>query len=206
MAAPAPNIVVSSANDGISSPDSDASTTRDNASLLENVATDANGDAKAVVANVVTANDSASQAPDSTVNNKADEVDSSTVAAGCSTLPPPKRSAAPRKKVALAPGCSHLDWMRLTASGVDLSGVGGRLRGYTRAEVRQHRTVDDCWLVYRGRIYNVTPYLKFHPGGVKEVMKGAGKDATKLIDKIHAWVNVENMLARCLVGGLIEED
>lgn len=87
-------------------------------------------------------------------------------------------------------------------SGKDLAGNQGRLRAITAAEVRQHRKLDDCWMIIKGRVYNVTPYMLFHPGGEKELMKGAGKDATKLFDEIHAWVNVEAMLKSCLLGVL----
>lgn len=38
--------------------------------------------------------------------------------------------------------------------------------------------------------------------GVDELMKGAGKDATKLFDDIHAWVNYEQLLCKCFVGPL----
>lgn len=40
----------------------------------------------------------------------------------------------------------------------------------------QHRSRDDCWQAYAGKVYNVTPYLKYHPGGVGELMRAAGKD------------------------------
>lgn len=40
----------------------------------------------------------------------------------------------------------------------------------------QHKTRDDCWQAYMGKVYNVTPFLKFHPGGVGELMRAAGKD------------------------------
>ena len=46
----------------------------------------------------------------------------------------------------------------------------------------------------------MTPYLKFHPGGVTELMKGAGRDATALCEKAHPYVNVHNMVDKCLVG------
>ena len=38
------------------------------------------------------------------------------------------------------------------------------------------------------QVYNITPYIKYHPGGVQYIMKGAGRDATALFNKYHAWV------------------
>ena len=35
-----------------------------------------------------------------------------------------------------------------------------------------------------GKVYNITPYLEFHPGGVSELMRGAGKDSTDLFDEV----------------------
>ena len=31
----------------------------------------------------------------------------------------------------------------------------------------------------------MTPYMKFHPGGVDELMRGAGKDCTILFDEVR---------------------
>lgn len=33
-------------------------------------------------------------------------------------------------------------------------------------------------------------------------MKGVGKDATKIFDDVHAWVNYEQLLSKCLIGPL----
>lgn len=63
----------------------------------------------------------------------------------------------------------------------------------------------DAWMVLNGKVYNVTPYAPFHPGGVPEMMRGAGRDGTKLFGEIHPWVNYETMLSACLVGLLVEE-
>ena len=54
-------------------------------------------------------------------------------------------------------------------------------------------------------MYNITPYLPFHPGGEGELMKGAGRDAAKLFMEVHPWVNWEAMLGECLVGILVSE-
>ena len=46
----------------------------------------------------------------------------------------------------------------------------------------------------------MTPYISFHPGGVKYIMMGAGRDATLLFNKYHAWVNIDFLMSKCLVG------
>lgn len=38
--------------------------------------------------------------------------------------------------------------------------------------------------------------------GIDELMKGVGLDATKLFDDVHAWVNYEQLLAKCFIGPL----
>jgi len=109
-----------------------------------------------------------------------------------------------RQKIALEPGHSPLDWAKLTSSGANLRGVS-EIRKYTIDEVRLHKSKDDIWTVFNGKIYNITPYLKFHPGGEKELMRSAGKDGTKLFMTTHAWVNYEFMLEKCFVGFLVGE-
>ncbi|KAJ1847173.1 hypothetical protein LPJ57_008851, partial [Coemansia sp. RSA 486] len=104
-----------------------------------------------------------------------------------------------RKKVALKPGFSPLDWALLLRSGENLSGVP-QPRMYTMAEVQQHNKRDDCWMVIANKVYNVTRYMDFHPGGKAQLMRAAGKDGTKLFYETHAWVNADNILGPCLVG------
>ncbi|KAK7872919.1 hypothetical protein R5R35_004239 [Gryllus longicercus] len=109
----------------------------------------------------------------------------------------------PRNKVALQPGHSLMDWIRLGASGrVDLTGVGGRPRDVSPEQLAQHASRGDCWLALRGRVYNVTHYMDFHPGGAEELLRGAGRDATDLFNQVHAWVNYESILQKCVVGRL----
>ena len=37
-------------------------------------------------------------------------------------------------------------------------------------------------------------------------MLGAGKDCTDIFNRYHAWVNCDQILSKCLVGYLIEEE
>ncbi|XP_050429995.1 cytochrome b5 reductase 4 [Adelges cooleyi] len=111
-----------------------------------------------------------------------------------------------RNKVALAPGHSLMDWIRLGNSGSDLTGLGGKLISVSRSELARHNKRSDAWLAIRGTVYNVTRYMDFHPGGVDELVRGIGTDATKLFSEIHAWVNYESILQKCVVGHLVNDE
>ncbi|XP_053795750.1 cytochrome b5 reductase 4 isoform X1 [Vidua chalybeata] len=104
------------------------------------------------------------------------------------------------RNVPLKPGRSLMDWIRLTKSGKDLTGLKGRLIEVTEDELSKHNKKEDCWICIRGFVYNVTPYMEYHPGGEDELMKAAGTDGTDLFDQVHRWVNYESMLKECLVG------
>ena len=89
--------------------------------------------------------------------------------------------------------------------------------------LKEHRTKDDIWSAFNGKVYNITPYIPFHPGGEKELMRVAGRDGTKLFGAsiqsfpspltnssrlpatTHGWVSAEMMLDSCLVGFLVPE-
>lgn len=124
-----------------------------------------------------------------------------------SGLAPPTTGSAtgnPRNKTALKPGRSLMDWVRLGHSGTDLAGTKGALLDVTRQELAKHNKKKDAWMALKGKVYNVTPYMEFHPGGEDELMRGVGQDATQLFNDVHKWVNFEGMLQKCLVGRLVE--
>ncbi|XP_014669144.1 PREDICTED: cytochrome b5 reductase 4-like [Priapulus caudatus] len=108
-----------------------------------------------------------------------------------------------RGKVALLPRHSLMDWVRLGNSGVDLAGVGGNRLSVTPEQLARHNAPDDCWMCLKGTVYNVTPYMQYHPGGSDELMRGAGQDALDLFNEVHRWVNIESMLSKCLVGRMV---
>lgn len=40
------------------------------------------------------------------------------------------------------------------------------------------------YALFLGLVYNVTPYMDYHPGGEDELMKAAGIDGTDLFDQV----------------------
>ncbi|KAL1956061.1 hypothetical protein VTO42DRAFT_7656 [Malbranchea cinnamomea] len=131
-----------------------------------------------------------------------------------STLSPPVsvpgQPARPSRKVVLQPGHSPLDWAALTSNPrSNLRGnVPPTLIRVTPSMLKMHngRKGRDAWTSYRGKVYNITPYIPFHPGGKAEIMRGAGRDSEKLFMEIHPWVNWDGMLGECLVGILVAEN
>lgn len=116
----------------------------------------------------------------------------SAVAAAPQSGRPPRR----RAKVALAPGRSQMHWMR------DMGAMPQRrVAAVSLDDVARHCTAGDAWMAVRGRVYDVTRYVEYHPGG-RILLDGAGKDATALFDRYHSWVNIDMMLKNCLVGVL----
>ncbi|VDK88619.1 unnamed protein product [Litomosoides sigmodontis] len=108
-----------------------------------------------------------------------------------------RASEAKRPKVALTHGRSLMHWIKLTSSKCTEAKVK---RGIDHVELSKHASVGDCWILLGERVYDVTDYLAFHPGGVEELMRAAGTDGTDLFNKSHAWVNYATMLKTCFVG------
>lgn len=90
------------------------------------------------------------------------------------STPPPsdqmRASGSGRRKVALPPGRSQLDWMR-NSRAIQRK----RARPITIEEVAAHKSRSDAWMVVDNTVYDVTPYIEYHPGGIPMLMSGAGK-------------------------------
>jgi len=44
------------------------------------------------------------------------------------------------------------------------------------AELKSHNNVDDCWVEYKGSVYDVTSYLPLHPGWVNTIAQFCGTE------------------------------
>jgi cytochrome b involved in lipid metabolism len=111
-------------------------------------------------------------------------------------------AALKRSKVPLAPGHSQLDWARKAAT--IPRRPGWQTKTYTMEQVAMHANPKhSVWMVLRGKVYDVTEYMAYHPGNVATLLQGAGKDATRMFDKIHACVNVDAVIGSLCIGRLV---
>jgi cytochrome-b5 reductase len=123
-----------------------------------------------------------------------------------STMPPPRYAAKKRTKATAAVNPRARfglhDWKRLLQHSNDLAQRKGApiRRDIPKEEVKQHNKVYDGWIILRGKVYNIGPYLAYHPGGADIFKNVLGKDATSLFDKYHRWVNVDGLVGPLLLG------
>jgi cytochrome b involved in lipid metabolism len=77
----------------------------------------------------------------------------------------------------------------------------GSETSYTMAQVSQHNSKSDCWLVITGSVYDVTKFIPDHPGG-DEILKGCGKDATSLFqgEREHQGSQAQSLLPTFKIG------
>ena len=76
-------------------------------------------------------------------------------------------------------------------------------RDVTRAEVAQHNTFEDCWVIIRGKVYDISEWKDHHPGGPFVARMHAGKDATAEFGDYHSKMAELHMTHFC-VGKLID--
>lgn len=72
--------------------------------------------------------------------------------------------------------------------------------------VAAHNKSSDCWVIINSKIYNVTTYLKAHPGGAGAITSYCGHDATQAFitkgGKGSHSANAHNILASYYIGDL----
>jgi cytochrome b involved in lipid metabolism len=73
-------------------------------------------------------------------------------------------------------------------------------------EVSEHDTQEDCWIIINNKVYDVTNYLKYHPGKPETITPYCGKDATNAFQtknksKPHSQ-NATNLLDSFYIGNV----
>eukprot|EP00742_Colponemidia_sp_Colp-10_P004155 GILJ01004434.1.p1 GENE.GILJ01004434.1~~GILJ01004434.1.p1 ORF type:complete len:205 (+),score=26.80 GILJ01004434.1:41-655(+) len=125
---------------------------------------------------------------------------------GSASLAPPTEhlpAGTSRKKVAVADGKSQSDWIRMMEHNRNPVGMLGMpLQHFTMEQVAEHNEEHDAWTVLNGRVYDITSYIPYHPGGIPKIKLAMGKDCTKLFNAYHPWVNSEILIGKLLIGML----
>jgi len=114
-----------------------------------------------------------------------------------SLVPPggPKAAAIPKKKPAVGEGRTQIGFVMMMEGN-----KRPEQRRVPRAEVALHNKRSDCWIIFNKQVYDVTPYMPYHPGGKSVVAQYAGKDGTAAFLEAHPWVSIDGLLSKCCLG------
>ncbi|KAG0165892.1 fatty acid alpha-hydroxylase [Apophysomyces sp. BC1034] len=79
---------------------------------------------------------------------------------------------------------------------------------FTLTQVQEHNSVDSCWMVYKGKVYDVTEFVRDHPGGEEILLQFAGADVTNVLDDetYHTHSDAAcDLLEEYLLGDLVDD-
>ncbi|UIZ28828.1 hypothetical protein KXD40_007227 [Peronospora effusa] len=68
-------------------------------------------------------------------------------------------------------------------------------------EVKLHRSLESCWLVSSGQVYDVTGLITVHPGGIRSILRKAGGPDCARDMKFHT-KKARKMMEKCFIGKL----
>ena len=71
-------------------------------------------------------------------------------------------------------------------------------------DVKKHNKEDDAWTVIEGVIYDITKWIKLHPGGKSSILKIAGKEGTKLFNNSHGHMKSDGKTVRSEVLNMLK--
>ena len=75
--------------------------------------------------------------------------------------------------------------------------------GYTMAQVKANKSAAKCWSVINGNVYDLTAWIKPHPGGEGAIESLCGTDGSASFNAMHANKSKpESRLAGYLLGPL----
>lgn len=76
------------------------------------------------------------------------------------------------------------------------------------AEVNAHKTADSLWIVYKGKVYDLTKFIHSHPGGEETILKTsvAGQDCTEEFDDVGHSTSAVHQLNKFFIGELVTKN
>ena len=83
--------------------------------------------------------------------------------------------------------------------------VSKRVRIFTLEDLDVHKSTHSCWVAFKGKVHDVTPFVADHPGGEDLILNNAGKDVEHVMKDKDSHDHSESayeMLEEYVIGRL----
>jgi len=78
---------------------------------------------------------------------------------------------------------------------------------YTVAEVAKHNVIDgpnkSTWVIYEGKVFDITDFVSEHPGGTEVLADTAGTDITRSFTEIGHSDHARSLMTPRLIGEVV---
>ncbi|KAM0548778.1 hypothetical protein ACHAPJ_009774 [Fusarium lateritium] len=71
---------------------------------------------------------------------------------------------------------------------------------FSESKVALHKSKDDLWIAIHGKVYDVSKYVRDHPGGADVLLDVAGTDATAAYEDVGHSEDADHLLQEYLIG------
>lgn len=75
---------------------------------------------------------------------------------------------------------------------------------YNLSDVAQHALPTDCWTIINNEVYDLTPFVANHPGGIEKISQICGIDGTSLFEGQHGGGPQVELLQQFKIGQLAQ--
>jgi cytochrome b involved in lipid metabolism len=80
-----------------------------------------------------------------------------------------------------------------------------KAKGFTMAQVAEHKDATSCWSAVSGTVYDLTSWISEHPGGERQILGICGKDGTSAFNRQHEGKQKQaDILAGFQIGPLVQ--
>ncbi|WFD33466.1 hypothetical protein MCUN1_000279 [Malassezia cuniculi] len=74
------------------------------------------------------------------------------------------------------------------------------------AELQEHKSENDLWLLIDGKVYDVTKFISEHPGGDEVLITEGGRDATEPYEDVGHSEDAYDILKTLLIGEISDPE
>jgi cytochrome b involved in lipid metabolism len=75
---------------------------------------------------------------------------------------------------------------------------------FTRCQIRRHNHADSAWIIADNMVYDVTRYVRNHPGGAESILRKTGGSQDCAMDMQFHGKSGRDAWKKCRIGKLVE--